>query len=53
MIESSLNAHPMCAFAALKLKDASQQNINFILTIKSIYGDRFEYNYKNNIQLQL
>ncbi|WP_426234812.1 hypothetical protein [Pseudomonas sp. TWP3-2] len=53
LIELSKNAPPICAFSALKMRTAFTDGLDFTVIVKSIYGDRFEYNFKKNIQIPL
>lgn len=53
LIETPVNAPARCTFNKLKMESALKDDLNFLLVVKSIYGDRFEYDYKNNIQRPL
>lgn len=53
LIEISKNAPSECALTKLLLGAKIQQHLDFTLIVKSIYGDRFRYNFKNNIQTAL
>ncbi|QGT83979.1 hypothetical protein [Pseudomonas coronafaciens] len=53
LIEISKNAPSACAITKLLLGVKIQKHLDFNLIIKSIYGDRFRYNFKNNIQTAL
>lgn len=44
---------PSCAVNTLLLKGAIESRLDFTLVVKSIYGKRFSYNFKNNEQLML
>lgn len=50
LIEASKNAPAACSLALNSLSRVAGDNIDFTLVIKSIYGDRFEYKFKENIQ---
>ena len=53
LVEISKNAPSACALTKLLLGAKIQQHLDFTLIVKSIYGDRFQYNFKNNIQTAL
>ncbi len=53
LIEISKNASSACAITKLLLGAKIQQQLDFTLIVKSIYGDRFQYNFKKNIQTEL
>lgn len=53
LIEISKNAPSTCALTKLLLGAKIQQHLDFTLIVKSIYGDRFQYKFKNNIQTAL
>ncbi|MBL0797821.1 hypothetical protein [Pseudomonas sp. B7] len=42
-----------CASTRLRLMSITSGRFDFTLTVKSIYGDRFSYNFKRNIQTPL
>jgi hypothetical protein len=53
LIEISKAAPKTCSITAYRMRKAFTENLDFILTVKSIYGDRFEYKLKGNIQRPL
>lgn len=53
LIEISKGAPAVCSLTALKMRAAFAENLDFTLIVKSIYGDRFEYNLKKNLQRPL
>lgn len=53
LIEISKNAPSACALTKFLLGAKIQRDLDFTLIVKSIYGDRFQYNFKNNIQTAL
>ncbi|MDH1071594.1 hypothetical protein N5C93_01985 [Pseudomonas nitroreducens] len=53
LIEASKSAPAACSPYLNMLLAAARDKIDFTLVIKSIYGDRFEYKFKENIQRPL
>jgi hypothetical protein len=53
LIEISKGAPKTCSITAYRMRKAFTENLDFTLTVKSIYGDRFEYKLKENLQQPL
>lgn len=53
LIELSKNAPDSCALVKLLLGEKVRRHLDFTLIVKSIYGDRFQYNFQSNTQVAL